>query len=69
MYRAPTMLHVAAQGWLMPAGLCMSAQVTNMNKEGQLVDVNYSRLALCDATAKVMAAGFNILGLRYVPRM
>lgn len=43
-------------------------QVIDM-KEGEIVSVSESRLKLCDSTAKVMAKGFDILGLRYVMRM
>ena len=34
-----------------------------------IVSVNASRLKLCESTAKVMAKGFEILGLRYVALM
>ncbi|KAG8439184.1 hypothetical protein GDO86_005413 [Hymenochirus boettgeri] len=36
---------------------------------GQIVKVNMSRLLLCDATAAVMAKGFDILGIKPVQRM
>ena len=43
-------------------------QVIEMN-DGVIQNVNASRLKLCESTAQVMAKGFDILGLRYVPRM
>ncbi|XP_063784302.1 arginine--tRNA ligase, cytoplasmic isoform X2 [Pseudophryne corroboree] len=36
---------------------------------GQIVKVNMARMLLCDATAAVMAKGFDILGLKPVQRM
>lgn len=45
-----------------------SVQVIDMPNK-QIASVNYSRLKLCDATAKVIAKGFDILGLKYVQRM
>ncbi|XP_075712531.1 arginine--tRNA ligase, cytoplasmic isoform X1 [Rhinoderma darwinii] len=36
---------------------------------GQIVKVNMSRMLLCDATAAVMAKGFDILGIKPVQRM
>jgi arginyl-tRNA synthetase len=47
--------------------LC-AVQVIDMPNK-QIASVNFSRLKLCDATAKVMAKGFDILGLKYVSRM
>ncbi|CAG0885283.1 unnamed protein product, partial [Darwinula stevensoni] len=38
-------------------------------KTGEIVKVHMNRLALCEATASIMAACFNILGLRPVSRM
>jgi len=39
------------------------------NSSGDIVKVNYERLLLCDATANILAACFNILGLKPVQRM
>lgn len=36
---------------------------------GQIVKVNMWRLLLCEATATVMAKGFDILGIKPVERM
>ncbi|KAM4748563.1 arginine--tRNA ligase, cytoplasmic [Rhinophrynus dorsalis] len=36
---------------------------------GQIVKVNMSRMLLCDATAAIMAKGFDILGIKPVQRM
>lgn len=36
---------------------------------GQIVKVNMWRLLLCEATATVMAKGFDILGIKPVQRM
>ncbi|XP_069620004.1 arginine--tRNA ligase, cytoplasmic isoform X2 [Ranitomeya imitator] len=36
---------------------------------GQIVNVNMSRMLLCDATAAVMAKGFDILGIKPVQKM
>jgi len=36
---------------------------------GEIVNVNMSRLLLCEATARVMETGFRILGIRTVHRM
>lgn len=45
-----------------------SCQCVTM-KDGAVVEVNMSRLKLCEATARTMATGFDILGLKYVNRM
>lgn len=36
---------------------------------GQIVKVNMWRLLLCEATATIMAKGFDILGIKPVQRM
>lgn len=36
---------------------------------GQIVKVNTWRLLLCEATATIMAKGFDILGIKPVERM
>lgn len=36
---------------------------------GQIVKVNMWRLLLCEATAMIMAKGFDILGIKPVQRM
>merc|ERR1712241_446054 len=39
------------------------------NKAGEIVKVNWSRILLCEATAAVLAACFDILGLKPVQKM
>merc|ERR1711994_806372 len=39
------------------------------NKAGEIVKVNWSRILLCEATASVLAACFDILGLKPVQKM
>jgi arginyl-tRNA synthetase len=38
-------------------------------KTGEILKVNLSRIALCEATSNVLATCFNILGLKYVEKM
>lgn len=43
--------------------------VAKDRETGEIVDVNMSRLLLCEATASVMTKGFHILGLKPVEKM